>query len=102
MLMHESNSFNGHLTQRADFTLVPGNAPNWRPFFDAQKNEVTGFLDVLTKELKVMDATAISLCKENSIPLIVFDLAQPGNIERAIRGEHIGTIVSNETPSATK
>lgn len=53
MLMHESNSFNGHLTQRADFTLVPGTAPNWRPFFDAQKNEVTGFLDVLAKEQNV-------------------------------------------------
>src|SRR6187549_1475882 len=50
MLMHESNSFNGHPTERSDFTLVPGNAPNWRPFFDAQKNEVTGFLDILTKQ----------------------------------------------------
>lgn len=50
MLMHESNLFNASLTQRSDFTVVPGNAPNWRPFFDAQKNEVTGFLDVLTKE----------------------------------------------------
>ena len=53
MLMHESNSFNSSLTQRADFTLVSGNAPNWRPFFDAQKNEVTGFLDVLGKEKSV-------------------------------------------------
>jgi len=50
MLMHESNSFNSSPTTRADFTVVAGNAPNWRPFFDAQKNEVTGFLDVLSKE----------------------------------------------------
>ncbi|MBL8237288.1 MAG: M81 family metallopeptidase [Bryobacterales bacterium] len=53
MLMHESNSFNGAPTERADFTVVAGNAPNWRPFFDAQKNEVTGFLDVLNKEPNV-------------------------------------------------
>lgn len=53
MLMHESNSFNANPTQRADFTVVPGNASNWRPFFDAQKNEVTGFLDVVTKDPKI-------------------------------------------------
>jgi uridylate kinase len=62
---------------------------------DAVKFQHLTYLDVLTKELKVMDATAISLCKENSIPLIVFDLATPGNIERAVRGEPIGTVVSN-------
>jgi microcystin degradation protein MlrC len=50
MLMHESNSFNSSPTTRADFTVVKGDASNWRPFFDAQKNEVTGFLDVLSKE----------------------------------------------------
>lgn len=50
MLMHESNSFNSSLTRRPDFTIVPGAAPNWRPFFEAQKNEVTGFLDVLGRE----------------------------------------------------
>ncbi|MFN0100881.1 MAG: M81 family metallopeptidase [Bryobacteraceae bacterium] len=53
MLTHESNSFNASLTQRADFTVVSGSAPNWRPFFAAQKNEVTGFLDVLANELNV-------------------------------------------------
>ncbi|HEU0120401.1 MAG TPA: M81 family metallopeptidase [Bryobacteraceae bacterium] len=50
MLMHESNSFNASLTQRSDFSVVAGSAPNWRPFFAAQKNEVTGFLDVIGKE----------------------------------------------------
>jgi uridylate kinase len=51
------------------------------------------YLDVLTKDLKVMDSTAITLCKENSIPLVVFDLHQAGNIEKAVRGEAIGTTV---------
>jgi microcystin degradation protein MlrC len=50
MFMHESNSFNASMTERSDYTVVPGTAPNWRPFFEAQKNEVTGFLDVLAKE----------------------------------------------------
>lgn len=50
MWMHESNSFNGAPTERADFNIVSGRAPEWRPFFEAQKNEVTGFLDVLAAE----------------------------------------------------
>ncbi|MBM3766799.1 MAG: M81 family metallopeptidase [Acidobacteria bacterium] len=53
MLMHESNSFNGSLTQRADFTVTRGGAPNWRAFFAAQKNEVTGALDVFGADSKV-------------------------------------------------
>lgn len=60
---------------------------------DAVKFDQLSYLEVLTRDLKVMDATAISLCKDNSIPLVVFDLGQPGNIERAVRGEPIGTIV---------
>ena len=51
------------------------------------------FIDVLKKNLKVMDATAISMCMDNSIPIIVFDLLQKGNIKRAVYGEKIGTIV---------
>lgn len=60
---------------------------------NATKFDQLTYLDVLKRELKVMDATAISLCKDNNIPLIVFDLGKAGNIERAIRGEPIGTIV---------
>ncbi len=53
------------------------------------------FMDVLKKKLKVMDATAISLCMDNDIPIIVFDLMKHGNIKRVIQGENIGTNVSN-------
>jgi uridylate kinase len=49
---------------------------------------------VLNQDLKVMDATAIAMCRENSIPLIVFDLTQHGNILKAVRGENVGTLVS--------
>ena len=48
---------------------------------------------VLTNELKVMDSTAIALCKENDIPILVFDLSVNGNIMRATKGEPVGTIV---------
>lgn len=51
------------------------------------------FMDVMTKELKVMDAAAISLCKENELPIIVLSLKTPGAISRAIRGERIGSLV---------
>ena len=51
------------------------------------------YLDVLQRGLGVMDATAISLCMENKLPIIVFDLQVAGNIRRALEGEHIGTVV---------
>jgi uridylate kinase len=54
--------------------------------------EVT-FLDVLKKRLKVMDSTAISLCMENSLPIVVFNMLASGNIRRVVEGERIGTIV---------
>ncbi|NJK63137.1 MAG: UMP kinase [Synechococcaceae cyanobacterium SM2_3_1] len=52
------------------------------------------YQDVLTKDLRVMDTTAIALCKENTIPIVVFDLTTPGNIYRAVSGETIGTVVN--------
>jgi len=52
------------------------------------------YLDVLKKGLKVMDATAISLCMDNKLPIVVFNLNKEGNIKRVILGEKIGTIVS--------
>jgi uridylate kinase len=52
------------------------------------------FLSVLNKSLKVMDATAITLCMDNDLPIIVFDLTSPGNIRKIIEGDPIGTIVS--------
>ena len=53
--------------------------------------------DVLARDLKVADATAISLCRDNALPIVVFNLLQDGNIARACRGERIGTLVSSET-----
>ena len=61
---------------------------------NAQKFDEISYLDVLAKELNVMDSTATSLCKDNNIPIIVFNLHKQGNIDRVLRGEHVGTIVS--------
>ena len=52
------------------------------------------YLDVLQKDLKVMDATAISLCMNNGLPIIVFNLNVPGNIKKIVAGEPLGTLVS--------
>lgn len=60
---------------------------------DAVKYTQLGYMEVLKQELKVMDATAISLCREGRIPIIVFNLFESGNIYRIIMGEEIGTIV---------
>jgi uridylate kinase len=60
---------------------------------DAIMYENISYTDVLTKNLKVMDATAISLCRDNELPLIVFNLQKTGNIRRVICGEKVGTIV---------
>jgi uridylate kinase len=54
------------------------------------------YLEVIQKELKVMDATAVSLAMENRMPIIVFNLMVPGNIRRALMGEPVGTIVEGE------
>jgi len=51
------------------------------------------YMDILSKELKVMDATAVSLCMENKIPIIVFNISERGNLKRLICGEEIGTLV---------
>ena len=59
----------------------------------ARKFDELSHMDVLSRHLKVMDSTAISLCMDNSIPIIVFDLHATGNIKRVVCGEPIGTIV---------
>jgi uridylate kinase len=51
------------------------------------------YIEVLNKELKVMDATAISLCMDNRLPIIVFNIMERGNIRRVVCGEEIGTLV---------
>ncbi len=60
----------------------------------AVKYDRLTYLDVLQKNLKVMDATAISLCMDNNMPIIVFNLNVPGNIRRIVSGEPLGTMVS--------
>ena len=52
------------------------------------------FMDVITKDLRVMDLTAITFCRDNKLPILVFDLMTPGNIRDALSGERIGTLIS--------
>lgn len=59
----------------------------------AIKYDKISYLDVLNKDLKVMDSTAIALCKDNHIPLLVFSIDDPENMVRAVKGEKIGTLV---------
>ena len=61
---------------------------------DAKMSQQISYMDMLKQGLKVMDATAISLCRENNIPIIVFNLSQRGNIRRVLTGERIGSVVS--------
>ena len=61
---------------------------------DAQFLPEVSFHEVMTRELAVMDAAAVSLCKENGLPIIVLNLEEPGAVAAAIRGERVGTIVS--------
>jgi uridylate kinase len=61
---------------------------------DATRFETISYLQVLKQGLKVMDATAISLCMDNRLPIVVFNLRTPGNIKRAITGEPIGSLVT--------
>ncbi|MET9343825.1 UMP kinase [Nonomuraea sp. NPDC003804] len=61
---------------------------------DAVRFDHLDYAEVLVRDLAVMDQTAISLCKENDLPIVVFDLMGEGNILRAVRGEKIGTLVS--------
>lgn len=61
---------------------------------DAVKLDRVDYIDVLNRRLQVMDSTAITFCMDNNLPIIVFDLTTPGNIERALVGEPIGTFVS--------
>ena len=62
---------------------------------DAVRFDKLTFSEVISQGLKVADATAFSLCRDNALPIMVFDLLQEGNIDRAVRGEKIGTLVSD-------
>lgn len=60
----------------------------------AQRYDKLGFSEVIAKGLKVMDMTAFTLCQENNLPIIVFDMNKPGNLLEVISGKPIGTLVS--------
>jgi uridylate kinase len=60
---------------------------------NAKKFETISFQDCITKNLKVMDMTAFTLCMENKLPIIVFDMNQAGNLLKIVQGESVGTLV---------
>jgi uridylate kinase len=62
----------------------------------AVRYESISYLDAIEKRLKVMDSTALSLCMEYSIPIVVFDLSEKGNLNRIVSGEKVGTLVTEE------
>ncbi|KAJ7956994.1 putative Uridylate kinase [Quillaja saponaria] len=63
---------------------------------DARLLETLTYHEVTSKDLSVMDMTAITLCQENNIPVVVFNLNKPGNISRAIKGERVGTLIEGK------
>jgi len=60
---------------------------------NAKRYQQLTYIEVLQQNLKVMDSTAISLCMDNQLPILVFSLFEPGNIRRAVMGEPVGTLV---------
>lgn len=69
---------------------------------DALMFENISYLDILKKNLRVMDLTAVSLCRENNLPMMVFNMDVPDNLLRLVKGENIGTLINNETTSLSK
>jgi len=59
----------------------------------AARLEEIAYMDVVAKDLRFMDLTAITFCRDNGLPIVVFDLMRPGNVRRALSGEQIGTLV---------
>ncbi len=72
--------------------------PNIDP--SAKKLDYLSYRDALEQRLRVMDSTALSLCMDNNLPIIVFDVSVPGNVERIIRGEKVGSVVSEAAVAA--
>jgi uridylate kinase len=60
------------------------------------------YLDILKKNLKVMDLTAVSLCQENNLPMVVFNMDKPGNLLRVVRGETVGTVIHDQEAAFEK
>jgi uridylate kinase len=68
----------------------------------AFKFDKISYLDILKKNLKVMDLTAVSLCQENNLPMVVFNMDKPGNLLRVIKGETVGTVIHDEEEALEK
>ena len=68
----------------------------------ATKFDSIAYMDILKKNLRIMDLTAVSLCQENNLPMIVFNMTEPDNLLRLALGESVGTIVNSETTVAEK
>ncbi len=92
------------IEMNADLLLMAKNAvdgvydsdPRQNP--DAEKFDNISYIDILNRQLDVMDPTALSLCMENKVPIHVFDVFNPNSIDRILSGEHIGTLInSNNT-----
>ena len=67
-----------------------------KKYEDAEKIDEITYMEVLNKKLNVMDTTATSLCMDNDIPIIVFDINTNGNLKKVVEGKKIGTIVENK------
>ncbi|MFM8917021.1 MAG: UMP kinase, partial [Bacteroidota bacterium] len=68
----------------------------------AKKFDTISFNEVFERDLKVMDMTAFTLCQENNLPIIVFDMNRRGNLLKLMSGQKVGTLVHNEKPKAKK
>ena len=84
VLLMAKNKVDG--VYEADPRQVPG----------ARRFQTLGYIEAINRRLEVMDSTALSLCMENALPIIVFDLSAPGSIVRAVQGEKIGTLVGSQ------
>jgi uridylate kinase len=62
---------------------------------EAKRYSSLSYMDVLSQGLKVMDGTAITLCMENALPILVFDLFEAGNLKKAVQGEEIGSLIGS-------
>lgn len=71
-----------------------------KKFKNATRYDKLSYIEVLNKELHIMDSTAISLCMEENIPIMVFDINKKGNLVKVVTGKDIGTLVCNEKKSS--
>ncbi|MBU2102078.1 MAG: uridine monophosphate kinase, partial [Candidatus Omnitrophica bacterium] len=61
---------------------------------DAQRFQKLNYMDILSKDLKIMDSTAVTLCRENKLPILVFNFMKEGNLKKIVVGQKIGTLIN--------